>query len=86
VSVTDHRPACLEPVNQLSGYRWGYYSQMKDDRTEYFFDQLSKGTHVIETEYYVTRPGTYTTGPATAVCTYAPEYQGTTPSTTITVK
>ena len=86
VSVTDHRPACLEPVNQLSGYRWGYYSQMKDDRTEYFFDQLSKGTHVIETEYYVSRPGTYTTGPATAVCTYAPAYQGTTPAITLTVE
>ena len=86
VSVTDHRPACLEPVNQLSGYRWGYYSQMKDDRTEYFFDQLSKGTHIIETEYYVTRPGTYTTGPATAVCTYAPAYQGTTPAITLTVE
>ena len=86
VSVTDHRPACLEPVNQLSGYRWGYYSQMKDDRTEYFFDQLSKGTHVIETEYYVTRPGTYTTGPATAVCTYAPAYQGTTPAITVNCK
>ena len=86
VSVTDHRPACLEPVNQLSGYRWGYYSQMKDDRTEYFFDQLSKGTHIIETEYYVTRPGTYTTGPATAVCTYAPAYQGTTPAITLAVE
>ena len=86
VSVTDHRPACLEPVNQLSGYRWGYYSQIKDDRTEYFFDQLSKGTHIIETEYYVTRPGTYTTGPATAVCTYAPAYQGTTPAITVNCK
>ena len=86
VSVTDHRPACLEPVNQLSGYYWGYYSQMKDDRTEYFFDQLSKGTHIIETEYYVTRAGEYSTGTTTAVCTYAPAYQGTTPAVTLTVK
>ena len=84
VSVIDHRPACLEPVNQLSGYRWGYYSQIKDDRTEYFFDQLSKGTHVIETEYYVTRSGDYSTGPVTAVCTYAPDYQGSSPAITIT--
>ena len=59
---------------------------MKDDRSEYFFNQLSKGTHVIETEYYVTRAGEYTTGSATVVCTYAPEYQGTTPATTITVR
>ena len=84
VSVIDHRPACLEPVNQLSGYRWGYYSQIKNDRTEYFFNQLSKGTHVIETEYYVTRSGDYSTGPVTAVCTYAPDYQGSSPATTIT--
>ena len=84
VSVIDHRPACLEPANQLSGYHWGYYSQMKDDRTEYFFNQLSKGTHVIETEYYVTRSGDYSTGPVTAVCTYAPDYQGSSPATTIT--
>ena len=76
VSVIDNRAACLEPVHQLSGYRYGCYQQMKDNKSEYFFNQLSKGTHVIETEYYVTRTGEYTSGSAIAVCTYAPEYRG----------
>ena len=76
VSVIDNRAACLEPVHQLSGYRYGCYQQMKDNKSEFFFNQLSKGTHVIETEYYVTRTGEYTSGSAIAVCTYAPEYRG----------
>jgi hypothetical protein len=80
VSVIDNRAACLEPVLQLSGYRYGYYQQIKDNKSEYFFNQLSKGTHVIETEYYVTRAGEYSTGTTTAVCTYAPDYRGSTPA------
>ncbi len=85
VSVIDNRAACLEPVHQLSGYRYGCYQQMKDNKSEYFFNQLSKGTHVIETEYYVTRTGEYTSGSAIAVCTYAPEYRGTSEGSKMTI-
>ncbi|MBQ0074829.1 MAG: hypothetical protein KBT34_11625 [Prevotella sp.] len=77
VTVTDNRPACLEPVAQLSGYHHGYYQEMKDSKTNYYFNKLRKGTHVIETEYYVERAGTYSSGNATVVCTYAPEFHGT---------
>ena len=58
VQVQDKRAACLEPVNQLSGYHWGYYCAPKDNVTNYYFDRLSKGKHVIETEYYIDREGT----------------------------
>ena len=85
VSVIDNRAACLEPVHQLSGYRYGCYQQMKDNKSEFFFNQLSKGTHVIETEYYVTRTGEYTSGSAIAVCTYAPEYRGTSEGSKMTI-
>ena len=85
VSVIDNRAACLEPVYQLSGYRYGCYQQMKDNKSEFFFNQLSKGTHVIETEYYVTRTGEYTSGSAIAVCTYAPEYRGTSEGSKMTI-
>ncbi len=85
VSVIDNRAACLEPVHQLSGYRYGCYQQMKDNKSEFFFNQLSKGTHVIETEYYVTRTGEYTSGSAIAVCTYAPEYRGSSEGSKIIV-
>ena len=76
VQVVDKRAACLEPVGQLSGYRWGYYCTPRDYTTNYYFNQLSKGKHVIETEYYIDRAGTYQSGSCTVQCAYAPEYSG----------
>ena len=76
VTVTDNRPACLEPVRQLSGYYDGAYRQHRDNATIYAFDQLSKGVHTIETQYYVSTEGDFTSGDVTAICTYAPEFQG----------
>ena len=88
VQVQDKRAACMEPVRQLSGYVWqkGYYCAPKDNVTNYYFDQLSKGRHTIETEYYVDREGTYETGSCTAQCAYSPEFRGTTKSITINVQ
>lgn len=86
VQVTDKRAACLEPANQLSGYGWGYYCSPKDNATNYFFDCLSKGTHVIESEYFVDRSGTYTTGTCTAQCAYSPEFAGRTAAKQLNVE
>ena len=86
VQVVDKRAACMEPVNQLSGYRWGYYTSPKDCSTNYYFDRLSKGKHIIETEYYIDRPGTYETGTCTACCAYSPEFRGVAKSQTIEVR
>lgn len=83
VSITDNRPACLEPVRQLSGYRNGCYEVIHDKNTSYNYNMLAKGTHRIETEYYVTRAGKYQAGTVSAVCTYAPEFCGRTAATTI---
>lgn len=86
VRVTDNRAACLEPVEQLSGYRtattggtalWsysGYYRQMRDSSSEFYFDRLAKGTHVIETDYFVDRLGDYQQGSCSVSCEYAPEF------------
>ena len=76
VQVIDKRAACMEPVGQLSGYRWGYYCAPKDYTTNYYFDRLPKGTRVIETDYYVDRAGIYQQGTCTAQCAYAPEFTG----------
>ena len=80
VEIVDRRPACLEPVNQLSTYDWGYYITPRDCSTNYYFDQLPKGKRVIETEYYVDRVGTYESGTVTAGCAYAPEFRATAPA------
>jgi hypothetical protein len=74
VQVSDKRAACLEPIGQLSGYRWGYYCTPRDNVTNYYFDRMAKGAHIVETEYYVDRTGTYQTGTCTVQCAYSPEY------------
>ena len=78
VTVTDHRPACLEPVKQLSEYRNGCYQVMRDSQSQYHFSKMAKGKHVITTEYYVSRAGDFTAGTATVQCAYAPEFAGRT--------
>lgn len=86
VQVTDRRAACMEPVSQLSGYHWGYYCAPKDCSTNYYFNQMSKGKHVVETEYYIDRKGTYETGTCVAQCAYSPEYRATAKSQTLSVR
>ena len=70
----------MEPVKQLSGYRDGAYVSPRDNATNYYFDRFPKGRRVIETEYFIDRPGTYETGTCTVQCAYAPEFRGTTHS------
>lgn len=80
VQITDKRAACLEPVNQKSGYQWGIgcYVSPRDHATNFYFDRLSKGMHIVEMEYYVDRKGDYQSGTCTAECTYSPEFGGRT--------
>jgi hypothetical protein len=90
VQVIDRRAACMEPVSQLSGYQYalggdGAYCTPKDYTTNYYFDRLSKGKHVIETEYYIDRAGTYETGTCVVECAYAPAFRALSHSLTFNV-
>lgn len=78
VEIEDKRSACLEPVNQQSGYQWGMgcYVSPRDNTTNFYFDRLSKGKHVVEMEYYVDRNGEYQAGSCSARCAYSPEFCG----------
>ena len=80
VQIMDKRAACLEPVNQLSGYQWnlGCYVSPRDNTTNFYFDRLSKGKHIVEMEYYVDRKGDYQGGTCSAKCAYSPEFGGRT--------
>ena len=80
VQIMDKRAACLEPVNQLSGYQWnlGCYVSPRDNTTNFYFDRFSKGKHIVEMEYYVDRKGDYQGGTCTAKCAYSPEFGGRT--------
>lgn len=80
IQIKDSRAACMEPTEQLSGYRMGngigYYQVNRDASTEFFIDKLRKGTHIIEYTVYVDRSGTYQAGTATVQSAYAPEFGG----------
>lgn len=86
VQLTDKRAACLEPLQQTSGYGWGYYCQPKDYQTNYFFCRLSKGKHVVETTYYADRTGKYQTGTCSVQCAYSPEFMARTKAFVVTVE
>ena len=86
VQLTDKRAACLEPLQQTSGYGWGYYCQPKDYQTNYFFSRLSKGKHVVETTYYADRTGKYQTGTCSVQCAYSPEFMARTKAFVVTVE
>ena len=90
IQLKDQRAACFEPMETLSGYRWnngfGYYVDIKDASTNFFFDGLGKGVFVLEYSYRVSRSGTYETGLATLQSAYAPEYVSHSASMKVTVK
>ena len=89
VSLKDQRASCLEPTQQLSGYRCSegtcYYQSPKDAAMYYFFDHLAKGTYVFEYPLWVTHAGDYCNGITSAQCLYAPEFLTSTGSVRIRV-
>ncbi len=78
VHMKDMRASCMEPVNVLSEYKWqgglGYYRNNQDVSTNFFFDQLRKGTYVFEYSLFVSHTGTFSNGITTIQCMYAPEF------------
>lgn len=78
VHLKDVRAAGFEPVNVLSGYQWknglSFYQSTKDASTQFFFDRLPKGTHVLEYSLFATHAGKFSTGTGNIQCLYAPEF------------
>ncbi len=78
VHIKDTRAACFEPKDVLSQYHYkgalGYYQSTKDISTNFFVDNLSKGTYVLEYVVYANAKGTYSSGIANIQCMYAPEF------------
>lgn len=90
IQIKDDRAACMEPLETVAGYRWGnklgYYQATKDASTQFFIDQMRKGTYVIEYQVYVNRTGEYQAGIATIQSAYAPEFGGHTAGIQMIVK
>lgn len=76
VAVTDERSACLEPVDQLSGYTSSdgkfFYREVRNASTNLFFEWLPKGHHVISYDCTVSQEGDFSCGIATIQSQYSP--------------
>ena len=78
VKVTVPFGAGLLPVNQMSGYRWGYYRNVLPDRIELWYEVYPEEKTVITEEFYATRAGEFRTPAAEIVCEYADHYRANT--------
>jgi hypothetical protein len=78
VHMKDMRASGFEPLNVFSVYKYqdglGYYESTKDASTNFFMDNLPKGTYVFEYPLRVSQKGDFSNGITTIQCMYAPEF------------
>ena len=76
VAITDERPACMEPTQQLAGIETSdgifMYYEPRESQTNLMINFLPKGTHVISYDCFVSQEGTFSQGIATVQSLYAP--------------
>ncbi len=80
VHLKDMRAATFEPLATRSGYQWkgglGWYESIRDTATDFYFDRLPQGTHVLTYPLRVTHRGTFSNGIARIQSMYTPEFSG----------
>lgn len=89
VCLKDFRAAGMEPVLQKSarirqGDLWCYFD-LKDDCCSFYFDNMPKGTHVIEYDMFAGVGGRLNSGPAQIQCLYNPLETSNAPGVRIVV-
>lgn len=90
VHVKDPRAAAFEPVNiheRRSGNQGVWWVESPRDAAEHFFlNRLPQGTVIIEYDFYVTQTGTFSHGPASIECMYAPDHRAQSNGERVTIK
>jgi len=90
LELADHRPSITEPVDVLSGWRYGdgaaWYVAIRDASTQMFFERLPRGTHVFEYSLRAAHRGTASSGFARIQSRYAPEFNAHSASVGLEVK
>ena len=88
--IKDNRPATFEPLDVISGQRYGnglrYYQSTKDASTNFFIDHLSKGKYVLEYNARLNNIGNFTSGISIIQSMYAPEHASHTSGDKVEVK
>lgn len=90
VFLKDMRAACLEPVEQISRYKYQdgmlYYQSNSDTFMGFYFDKLPKGKHQLSYSMFVTKEGDFSNGYALIQCMYSPEFSAYSEGMRIKVK
>ena len=90
LELADHRPSLTEPVDVLSGWRFGdgaaWYLAIRDTSTRLFFERLPRGTHVFEYSLRATHRGKASSGFASIQSRYAPEFSAHSAAVPLEVK
>ena len=90
LELFDHRPSLTEPMDVLSGWRWadgaGWYLAIREASTQFFFERLPRGTHVLEYSLRAAHRGKASSGFATLRSRYAPEFSAHSASIPVEVK
>lgn len=90
VFLKDMRAACLEPIEQISRYRYQdgmlYYQSNSDAFMGFYFDRLPKGKHQVSYSMFVTKEGDFSNGYALIQCMYSPEFSAYSEGMRIKVK
>ena len=78
VAVRDYRPSGFEPVGTKSSYgsyrRAYFYREVFDERTDFYFRHIPKGTLFLEYEAYVKYKGDFSGGISIVQSLYSPEF------------
>lgn len=79
VKLTVPRCAAFSPASQISGViRSGAYRDLREDRTEYWFDLLPEEETLLLEEFFVTNEGRFQGAAAVLESSYAPHYRANT--------
>jgi len=77
VHLKDMRASGFEPVNVISQYKYQdglfYYESTRDASTNFFMDDMAKGTYVFEYDLRANNSGEFSNGITTLQNMYAPE-------------
>jgi uncharacterized protein YfaS (alpha-2-macroglobulin family) len=89
IHLRSPRAAGYEPINQTSGYQWqmglGYYEEIRDSGTNYFFDHLPAGEYHFKYQLRATTAGQFHSAPAKIQSVYAPEFNAYSSGNTLVI-
>ena len=75
VKVSLPVPAGLQPVNQVSGWNWGYYRNVTPGCIERWYECYPEEKISVREDFYVVRAGSFQASVPVIECLYAPHYR-----------